>query len=296
MPSDPQFHDQLYTQLKHQIATHGLSAYTETIAALTKPALKLSKTDGQYLPVGASRFGGLPDLPPDFSWWRSQDQPLSFLAQLNCADLQSFPVAQVLPQAGLLSFFYDVINQPWGGDRGDRDGFAVMYTPPTTALVPAEMPTDAAIDQGWLLPTFGITFTEILSIPHYEAPELDLLQLDDTTRNHYFDLVANWLANMFEGEPCHQLFGYPQNIQGDVRLECVLAQQGFYEQPPTPIDISEIEAATQASLDWHLCLQIDSDDDLQVMWGDMGILYVCLRSLDLQAQCFDQAWTILQCG
>jgi len=47
--------------------------------------------------------------------------------------------------------------------------------------------------------------------------------------------------------------------------------------------------------DWTLLLQIDSDDNAKMMWGDAGMLYVWIRRQDLASREFDKAWTILQC-
>lgn len=47
--------------------------------------------------------------------------------------------------------------------------------------------------------------------------------------------------------------------------------------------------------DWTLLLQVDSDDNTKMMWGDGGMLYVWIRRQDLASRNFDKAWTILQC-
>jgi uncharacterized protein YwqG len=47
--------------------------------------------------------------------------------------------------------------------------------------------------------------------------------------------------------------------------------------------------------DWILLLQVDSDDDAQMMWGDAGMLYFWIRRQDLAQAAFGKAWCILQC-
>jgi hypothetical protein len=54
-------------------------------------------------------------------------QPLSFIAQFNFAELwQAGPLDADMPRQGVLSVFYDVIDQPWGHAPQHRIGFAVL--------------------------------------------------------------------------------------------------------------------------------------------------------------------------
>jgi uncharacterized protein YwqG len=49
------------------------------------------------------------------------------------------------------------------------------------------------------------------------------------------------------------------------------------------------------SMDWHLLLQVDSEQAAGMMWGDVGRLYYWIRSKDLKAGNFDNVWLVLQC-
>lgn len=42
-------------------------------------------------------------------------------------------------------------------------------------------------------------------------------------------------------------------------------------------------------------MQVDSDDDLGVMWGDAGMLYFWVEESAARAGDFSNAWVILQC-
>src|SRR6186713_1234987 len=76
----------------------------EALAAFTQPSLRLHPTPCELasLPLGASRFGGAPDVPADFDW-PGAGEPLAFVAQINLAELP----ASELPSVGWLVFFYD---------------------------------------------------------------------------------------------------------------------------------------------------------------------------------------------
>jgi uncharacterized protein YwqG len=66
------------------------------------------------------------------------------------------------------------------------------------------------------------------------------------------------------------------------------------------IPISRLREANrcgQHARSWksQLVLQIDSDPDAGMQWGDAGRVYVCIRKEDLAACRFEHCWTILQC-
>jgi len=42
-------------------------------------------------------------------------------------------------------------------------------------------------------------------------------------------------------------------------------------------------------------MQIDSDDNASMMWGDVGRLYFWILRDELQNKNFDASWMVLQC-
>jgi len=59
------------------------------------------------LAIGASKIGGLPSVPPSFSWPASKygAEPLGYVLQLNFAELQAACPTDELPKRGLLQLF-----------------------------------------------------------------------------------------------------------------------------------------------------------------------------------------------
>ncbi|HVT11229.1 MAG TPA: DUF1963 domain-containing protein [Fimbriimonadaceae bacterium] len=41
--------------------------------------------------------------------------------------------------------------------------------------------------------------------------------------------------------------------------------------------------------------QVDTDDDANMMWGDAGMIYFCIREKDLEMADFEKVWMIFQC-
>lgn len=67
----------------------------------------------EKLPLGASRIGGLPDLPPGFPWPTSSGKKLPFIAQFQLSELPASEGIQ-LPRDGHLYFFAeysDLVDQ-----------------------------------------------------------------------------------------------------------------------------------------------------------------------------------------
>jgi len=86
-------------------------------------ALEVAST-GEDVPVGASKLGGVPDLPADLEWPAWGGRPLDFLAQIDLAELE---IETGLPKQGLLLFFADTLNCA-GLSPSDREGFRVLWT------------------------------------------------------------------------------------------------------------------------------------------------------------------------
>ena len=88
----------------------------EKLESLGKNSIVLKIAKKEKYKLGATRFGGKPDVPPDFVWPTYEgesydhvvkDRPLTFLAQFNFEELAQFDKEHLLPDHGLLSFFYE---------------------------------------------------------------------------------------------------------------------------------------------------------------------------------------------
>ena len=90
-------------------------------------ALEISPAAPMERPVGASLFGGAPDLPPGFVWPRRKNRRfLSFVAQINLAECAAY-MEPIWPRDGLLLLFYDALEAPMGDSLHHFDACAVRY-------------------------------------------------------------------------------------------------------------------------------------------------------------------------
>jgi hypothetical protein len=91
--------------------------------------------------------------------------------------------------------------------------------------------------------------------------------------------------------------GYPDPVQGpDMDLECQLVSNGLYCGDSSGYQDPRAEELKKGAADWKLLVQMDSDDDLGVTWGDVGMLYFWIRHEDARQKNFDSTWVVLQCS
>jgi uncharacterized protein YwqG len=216
--------------------------------------------------------------------------PLSFLCQLSLREINAVAPLPGWPREGILAFFYDP-DQIWGFDPLDRGHCCILFYPENVPLIPAEFPETLANNARF--PKCSLQFRREWTLP----TDLQLNNGGATQWNtdEYSDLIAK--VNSDGGEPVHRVGGYPQEIQGDMRLECQLVTNGIYCGNPSGYqDPRRAELEKDAS-DWQLVAQFDSDEArLGWMWGDLGRVYFWARRQDIEAADFGNGWAILQCG
>ncbi|MCH6259121.1 DUF1963 domain-containing protein, partial [Puniceicoccaceae bacterium K14] len=101
----------------------------------------------------------------------------------------------------------------------------------------------------------------------------------------------------FENQPRHQMFGYCSPVQNaEMDVECQLASNGLYLGDATGYNDPRAPELKKNAHEWKLLLQLDTDDDTEWMWGDVGMLYFWIRESDAQTKDFSKAWMIFQCS
>jgi hypothetical protein len=251
------------------------------LAPCCDPAIGLRPTDSAPA-LGASRFGGLPDLPAGQEWPRGSQHPLTFLVQINCRETAALDAEHALPSQGMLYFFYDAIEQPWNlNPVGKRD--AVVLYGPEESLYPASPPPDLDPEKG-VTPVAGIAFERLVALDDYPEEALAQAGLSEAKIGAYYELYDDLDCGVIErdGSTTHWLLGSPEPIQGEMRSDCVRFHAAAYG------------VHTQAE-EWRLLLQLDSDHRLGFLWGDCGRLYFWIRDTDLKLGHFAEVCTRLQC-
>lgn len=224
-----------------------------------------------------SWLGGKADLPDGVAPPGAHLGDYRFLARLDLAEARRAGGPDWLPAQGVLHVFLD--DQRWGF----ADAARVMSAPAAAPLV-----ADAAcLECGDYARRRALAYTAFVSTPSLDWLGVDYrrLPVDDEAFEDIFDVARE--ASL--PAPLHQVGGYPHEIQSEnLSVLCELMARGLdaMRDPVTP----EIEAA---AMDWRLLLQVDSDEDLRLNWGDGGLVYVFVREADARAGDFTRTVTTM---
>ena len=274
-------------QLKQEMLEHGLGGLFEALSPYAKNAVYM-ELEEEDCGLGESKMGGEPDLPVGLEWPRtSGGMAMTFITQINFAEVHPFDLDGKLPESGMLWFFYDCSDEgmPWGFDPKDADGWKVLYAEHAD-LEPAEVPEDLEV-------TFSearVTFQAQTDLLNTDSDLCDGIELPDEEIDNYYD----WQEER-EGSG-NKLLGHSDNIQGGMELECEYVTHGLYCGDGTGYKKAKALGLDKNAGHWNLLMQVESNEDLGMMWGDLGRLYLWITDEDLKARRFDKAWLILQCG
>jgi uncharacterized protein YwqG len=112
----------------------------------------------------------------------------------------------------------------------------------------------------------------------------------------YADVLRTWKdPHGLNTGAVHRLLGHPDQIQGDMMLECQLASSGIYVGNSKGYQSDAAQRVRTGANEWRLLLQIDSDERSKMMWGDVGRIYYWVRDADLRARSWERVWLCLQC-
>lgn len=285
-------------QILDLLVTSGLEVYKDRFDSLIFPSyqIQLEPVEDSYFPLGVSKIGGQPDLAADVEWPKWKGCNMSFIAQINLADL---PDPTPLSPGGLLSFFYAV--EPMYEDEDfydDPNTCHVIFTPVEGLSGLTRKPLPELTEDAIFKPN-GVTFSPVLSVPAPESAYLESMGLGWNGNREHFDkywevFIEKYREITEASDTVHRLFGHPDQIQGDMQVACqVMTTELTYEMLNDP---GVNERAVKSALKWRLLLQIDSEEEKTgIMFGDVGRLYFWIREEDLAEQRFDRVVCEMQC-
>ncbi len=279
-------------RMRELIEEQGLSRVVDQIMADSRPCirLKLDYTPDETIPVGASKVGGSPDVPEGFMWPVWNSVPLMFIAQIRLSEAKSFDEENLLPESGLLYFFFDqeaFDYMPYEATLGTNGPYKVIYLEdertPLARMSHPSLKKDGSYEI-YEYEAAVVSFEQDLS-PFFEYPlyyangsQAVHLTLSEEEKANYMNF---WIeAQEKHPQPFHQLLGYEEDAQGI--FQATINAHAAWR-------IGEPE-------DWILLFQVDSDGgDIpqnrpNFLWGDTGLIHYCINKNDLRACNFDRVW------
>lgn len=166
--------------LLQKLREGALDAQAAAICSAARPALKLmparTKSD---VPVGATKFGGKPDLNETTEWPEFDGKLQIFLGQFRLDDLRETQAGRLLPGSGLLSFFvFDDCVESGMVAAGRAEGACrVIYTPDVSRLRRLDSPK-AFDDENRLAVEHLVQIEETLDLPYVSVYGLDTAECD----------------------------------------------------------------------------------------------------------------------
>ena len=229
--------------------------------------------------------------------------PLHFLAQINFSDIWAAgPVDEDLPRSGVLSIFYDAVEQPWGYDPQERMGYALRYHDvPVGQLTRLPMPQPLQdLPEDERLTALSCELHACWTPLPPESSDWDKLNLPQTTLDQLFEndwfYEAQGATSDGDAWTCHHVGGWPTPIQGDMQIEAALVSAGMFCGDGSAYQDAKLQAVRDTAPQWLLLAQFGTDEKGGLVWGDLGQVYVWIRRDDLQARRLDNAHLILQCS
>lgn len=252
-----------------------LEKYRDKIESSIKPYIVISAEKNEKLVFWQSKLGGLPYLPKGFEYPKGvQGNPLFLLAQIN---FEEVPCLEGFPQGGILQFYIaddDFYGANWDNPT-QQESFQVIYFP-TISKTEDDLVTDFSfLPEPKGLPFFGsssLQFKKKVAPVGYTDYEFEKL-----LGVHFFEQFGDkeddiWeeYAEKFSSEG-HKIGGYAYFTQEDPRL-----------------DKESVEK-------YILLLQIDTDNAVDIMWGDSGVGNFFIPQTDLEKLDFSRVLYTWDC-
>jgi hypothetical protein len=225
---------------------------------------------------GRSRLGGEPDLSGP--WPRMNGAALAFVAQIDLAEVRSADGPEWLPAEGRLMFFYSFEHLPWGAYPEDLGAAVAIYetSPPIRRAAPDDLHIDARF-RG-----YDIGFAPSVSYPSEDRVGIES-GIESGLSHADYRAFRDRVIPLSPQAPSHQIGGFPDLVQWDT-------MEGECEKIAEQLGWSDGSGAA----DWRLLLQVDTDEEADMMWADVGEIYFWVREADARAGDFSKVWMILQ--
>jgi uncharacterized protein YwqG len=268
----------------------GLGRLMPDLERLVQDSIRLaSRPGGAPLAVGATKLGGLPDLPGGLDWPAMGGGPMSFVAQIRLEEVAPLAPPGWLPPGGLLSFFYDQHQETYGASPADRGSWKVIHLQGGGPDAWRPRPFPDGLGQNARFSACALAPASEATLPYSPSDQLAGLAWSEEEIGRYEDFLAAYPNPQDHASLHHRMFGHPEQIQDDMQLQSALYANGFE-------DLGNPSAARflARKAEWQLLLQVDSETNAGMRWASSGRLYFWIEQGALLSRAFERVWAVLQ--
>lgn len=238
-----------------------LEAHREALLQTKCTFIRIKAMPARDTKYWESKVGGIPYLPKGAAYPLTPDgEPLHFLAQIN---FEEVPKLDPFPAKGILQFYiYDDDLYGMDFDDGENpDTFRVIYYPEVVKDAGA-LQTDINMERSYdELPhhpdeSYPLAFSlgeEIVPVTDYQFWKVMGTSFFQQFGEQEWEVLETY--NKAVHAQGHKIGGYAYFMQDDPR------------KPEDPM---------------LLLFQLDSDEGMDLMWGDMGVGHFFIRENDLK--------------
>lgn len=246
--------------------------YSEQINSSIRPYVKVTAQKGQVV-LTSSKIGGTPYWPANMEYpLDSEGKSMRLLAQINFSEV---PQLDEYPDSGILQFFIKAEDDVCGMDFDNlisQKGSRVIYH---DSIDVESMVSD--------FEQYNIAQHEWFPALHECKLEFSLLEEAVPQEDYKFvSYFGDESYQLFSSDECeeyynkfsstgHKIGGYAYFTQGDPRMDD---------------EYKEYE---------YLLFQLDSDDSIEMMWGDVGVANFFITKEDLRRRDFSKVLYTWDC-
>ena len=257
---------QTLPMMSFQLPT-ALEPFRDQLLATRRPFIRIKAQAARQTTWWESKVGGLPYLPKGSPYPTAPDgRDLYFLAQLNFADM---PRLEPFPERGILQFYIgddDLYGMDF--DDGEKpDTFRLLYFPEPVTEVSA-------------LQTKFFDNSDYDLLPHHPEQSYPLIfelgeELASATDYRFWQTFGAGFFQQFGDKEwdLQDEYGRAHRSQGHKVGGYAYFTQDDPRRPEDPM---------------VLLFQLDSDELMDLMWGDMGVGHFFIREKDLIARDFSR--------
>ncbi|PQV46616.1 uncharacterized protein YwqG [Jejuia pallidilutea] len=247
--------------------------------------IKTSKANEKSIPLGASKIGGIPDLPKHFNWPTYKNEPLSFCAQYNLSELNRFDLKNKLPKKGIIYIFI-YLDPDWPRFLNKPDSFKVIYIENVSQVERTKFPVNYFTPSVFI--TAKIDYFQYFTLPDDTNFKIKKYQKKYKDFHLFYEDAYKFIDDICnqETDNFHQILGEDRSVQNSVVSDFAIKQLNIKTLEDYKSKETEIEIIKK---NYEILLQLDCNDSNSNLskFGGNSVIYFGIEPNNLKTKNFD---------